>query len=180
MPLLLSFCNKAVYFLVNQLGRKPLSKYSLSCDLTLSCKLLEFFNHNPWTKSEPGEFQFGILPRIFFELFLVISALSWFVTLSSLCKSFIHSHLYYDLLTHSNSLPKPFWFFSIWSIISLLPDTIHNKLPLIILKHSVLSKSIYSWYLLTFAAIATILCFNSSITTANIFTVILYFLFNVC
>ena len=90
LPLLLSFCNKAVIPLVNRLGTKPLSKHSLSCDLTLPRKVLKFFNQNPWTKSRPGDFQFDILKRIFFKLSLVISTFSWFVTLTSLCKSFNH------------------------------------------------------------------------------------------
>ena len=50
--------------LVNQLGIKPLSKHSLNCALTLPCKLPRFFKQNPWTKSGPGDFQFGILPRM--------------------------------------------------------------------------------------------------------------------
>ena len=90
LPLLLSFCNKAVFPLVKQLGTKPLSKHSLSFDLTLPCKLLKLVNQNPWTKSQPGDFKFAILPRIFFKLSLVISTLSCFVTLFSLCKSSNH------------------------------------------------------------------------------------------
>ena len=55
------------------------------------------------------------------------------------------------------------------------------QLLLIILKHSVLSKPIYlSWCLLTFDALATVLSFNSLITTPRVFTLILYFLSNVC
>ena len=51
MSLFLSFCNNEVLPLVKQLGTNPLSKHSFSCNLTLSCKLLKFFNQNPWTKS---------------------------------------------------------------------------------------------------------------------------------
>ena len=90
LPLSLSFCNKAVLSLVNQLGTKPLSKHSLSCDLTPPCKLLTFFNQNPWNKSGPDGFQFGILPRIFFKRSLIISTYSCIVTLTSHCKSFNH------------------------------------------------------------------------------------------
>ena len=87
MPLLLSFCNNEVLPLVNQLGTNPLSKHYFSCNLTLSCKLLKFFNQNPWTKSGPGDFQFGILPSIFFKLPVIISIFSCFLTLTSLRKS---------------------------------------------------------------------------------------------
>ena len=83
MLLLLSFCNNEFLPLVNHLGTNPLSKHYFSCDLTLSCKLLKLFNQNPWTKSGPGDFQFGILPSIFFKLFVVISIFSCFATLTS-------------------------------------------------------------------------------------------------
>ena len=73
MPLLLSFCYNEVLPLVNQPGKKPLSKKSFSCNLTLSWKLPKFFNQNPWTKSGPGDVQFGILPSISFKLPVVLS-----------------------------------------------------------------------------------------------------------
>ena len=130
LPLLLSFCNKAVLPLVNQLGTKPLSKHYLSCGLTLQCKLLKFFNQNPWTKSGPGDFQFGILPKIFFKLSLVISTFSCFVTLTSLCKSLTILHPYYDLPTHSICVPKTFLILQHLAHhhhIFLLPDSIIYK-----------------------------------------------------
>ena len=138
----------------------------------------------PWTKSGPGDFQFGILPRIVFLLSLVISNSFCFVTSTSLCKSFNH---FLSLLwsTESFHMSIPFRFFSIWLIIvrslSFLIQFL-TKLLLIILKQTVLSKPIYlsQWYLLTFAAIATILCFNSSVTTPIVLTLRLYFLSNVC
>ena len=42
------------------------------------------------TKSGRGDFQFGILPRIFFKLSVVISIFSCFLTLTSLHKSCNH------------------------------------------------------------------------------------------
>ena len=42
------------------------------------------------TKSGRGDFQFGILPRIFFKLSVVISIFSCFLTLTSLRKSGNH------------------------------------------------------------------------------------------
>ena len=42
------------------------------------------------TKSGSGDFQFGILPRIFFKLSVVISIFSCFLTLTSLRKSGNH------------------------------------------------------------------------------------------
>ena len=62
MPLLLSFCNKEVLPLVNQLGTNP----------------------------GPSDFKFGILPSIFFKLPVVISIFSCFLTLTSLRKSCNH------------------------------------------------------------------------------------------
>ena len=79
MPLLLSFCNSEVLPLVNQLGTNPLSKHSFSYNLTLSCKLLRFFNQNPRNKSGPGDLQFGILRSIFFKLPVPISTFSYFL-----------------------------------------------------------------------------------------------------
>ena len=79
---------KVVLLLVSRRGIKPLSKHSLSCGLTLPRKLLKFLNKNSWTKSGPGDFQFFILPRIFFKLSLDISTFSCFVTMTSFCKFF--------------------------------------------------------------------------------------------
>ena len=44
---LISFCNKGVLPLVNQLDTKPLSNHSFSFDLTVAYKLLHVFNQNP-------------------------------------------------------------------------------------------------------------------------------------
>ena len=76
--------------LVKQLVTNPLSKHFFSCNLTLSCKLLKFFHQNHWTKSGPGDLQFGIVPVIFFKLPVVISIFSCFLTLTSLRKSCNH------------------------------------------------------------------------------------------
>ena len=46
MPLPLSFCNNDVLPLANQLGKNPLSKHAFRYNLTLSCKLLKFFNQS--------------------------------------------------------------------------------------------------------------------------------------
>ena len=131
--LLLSFCNKAVLSLVNQLDTKPLSKHSLSCDLTLACKLLKLFNQYPWTKSRHGDYQFGILLRIVLKLSLVIFTFSCFVTLTSLYKSFNH---FASLLWSTESLhmtPQNLFDFSASADhhhIFLLPDSIpYNTAP---------------------------------------------------
>ena len=115
MPLLLSFCNNEVLFylfvpLDNQLGTKPQTKHSFTCNL--SCKLLKFFNQNPWTKSEPGHFQFDILPSIFFKLAVVISIFSCFLTLSSLCESCNHCILLMICRLTPYVSPNLFRFFS--------------------------------------------------------------------
>ena len=90
MPLFLSFCNSEVLPLVNQLGTNLLSKHSFSCNLSISCKLLKSFNQHPWNKSGSSDFQFCILPSIFFKLPMVISICSCFLTLTSLRRSFNH------------------------------------------------------------------------------------------
>ena len=69
-----------------------------------------------------------------------------------------------------------FWFFGVWLIIITFfafQIQFPIKLPLIILKQSCLNLSTLAWYLLTLAAIV-------SMATPNIFTLILYFLCNVC
>ena len=146
LPLLLSICNKAVLPLVNQLGTKPLSKHSLSCDLTLPCKLLKFFNQNPWTQSEPGEFQFGILPRILFKLSLVTSTGSCFVT--SPCQSFSH---FASLLWSTDSLhmsPQNFFDFSAsgWSSSHLSSSWFSSLLLLLLLRQSICTERFYEFY----------------------------------
>ena len=108
---------------------KPLSKHSLSCDCTLPCKLLKLFNKNPWTKSKLGDFQFGILPRIFFKLSFVVSNFSYFVTLT-LCKSSNHFASLSRSTDSLQSLPKSFLVLQRLADhhhIFLLPDLIPNK-----------------------------------------------------
>ena len=131
LPLLLSFCNKAVLPLVNQLGTKPLSRHSLSCDLTLQCKLLKFFNQNPWTESGPGDFQFGIA---FGYIYLLLFCNSDFTL--QVFQQFRIPVIIYQLTPYVT--PKLFL------IIQHLADHHHIflrllqfliKLPLIILKH---------------------------------------------
>ena len=105
-------------------------------------QLVTFFNQNPWTKSGLDKFQFATLPRIFLKPFSMISTSSCFVTLTSLCKSFNHFTPY---------VARKRRFFSVWLIIItsfsfLIQYSI--KLPLIIPKHSVLSKPIYSFLIL--------------------------------
>ena len=81
-------------------------------------------------------------------------------------------------LTPNVSL-KLFRFFSIWLIIITPLSFLIQfpiKLSLIILKHSILlNLSTLSSYLLTFAEIASFFCFNLSITTPSVFTLILCF-----
>ena len=105
--LFLSFCSKAGLPLVSQLGTKPLSKYSLSYDLTLLCKLLKFFKQNPWTKSRPGDFQFGF---------------SWFL---QVFQPFHIPIMIYQLTPYVS--PEHFQFFRIWVIIILYLDSIPYK-----------------------------------------------------
>ena len=53
----------------NQAQNRCLSIF-VSCDPTLRYKLLKLLNQNPWIKSGPGDFQFGILPRNLLQTFL--------------------------------------------------------------------------------------------------------------
>ena len=141
LPLLLYFSNKAVLPLVNQRGTKPLSKHSLSCNLTLPCKLLKFFYQNPWTKSGPGNFQFGILPRMpNWKSILFCNA---DLTLQ-VFQPFRIPIMIYRLTPYVS--PKLFRFFSLWLIIITSFSFLIQfpvKLPQIILKHSALSTPIY-------------------------------------
>ena len=124
-------------------------------------------------------------PRIFFKHSFVISTFSCFVTLISLCKFFNH---FASLLWSTDSLHTSLQ--NTFSIlhhlgdhhhIFLLPDSIpYNCLWLFWNTPFCLNLSTFSIYLLALAAIATSLCFHSSITMLNVFTLILYFLSNVC
>ena len=123
--------------------------------------------------SELGDFQFGILPRIFSKLCLVISTFSCYVTLTSLCKYFNH---FTSLLWFTDSLhmsPQNFFDSSAsgWSS-SYLSSSWFNSLKNCRWLFGKISFCLklpkLSWYVPTFAAIATVLCFNSSITTPNV------------
>ena len=129
MPLFLSFCNNQVFSLVNQLGTNPLSKHSFNCNLTLWCKLLKFFNQNPRTKSGPGDFQFGIIPSIFFKLSVVISIFFCFLKLTSIRKSCNHFASFLWSADRLHLFPQNCFDSSAtgWSSSNLLPDLIPYK-----------------------------------------------------
>ena len=143
--MLISFCNKAILPLVNQLDTKPMSKHSLNCDLTRPCKLPQFFNQSPLTKPGPEDFQSGIPPKIFLKLlgYIYLLLLNNIDFTLQVFQSVRISIMIYLLTPYVS--PKYFRFFSIWLIITVSFSFLIQfpiKLPLIILKHSVLFQPI--------------------------------------